>query len=128
MFRIIFAVCLLVSSAAAQTATGVITGSVLDSTGASVAGAKVSLVIRKRTKRASRRRTLPAYTNFAPRRIYNIQVEMAGFKKEEIRNLQLTVAQTLQLDIKLELGQVTDSVTVEATAGQIQSARRAFRK
>ena len=39
MFRIIFAVCLLVSSAAAQTATGVITGSVLDSTGASVAGA-----------------------------------------------------------------------------------------
>src|SRR4029079_9514804 len=41
-------------------------------------------------------------------------------KKEEIRGLQLTVAQTLQQDIKLDLGQVTDSVTVEATAGQIQ--------
>ena len=52
--------------------------------------------------------------------VYTIQVEMSGFKKEEIRGLQLTVAQTLQQDIKLELGQVTDSVTVEATAGQIQ--------
>ena len=52
--------------------------------------------------------------------MYNIQVEMAGFKKEEVRNLQLTVAQTLQLDVTLELGQVTDSVTVEAVAGQIQ--------
>ena len=30
------------------------------------------------------------------------------------------MAQTLQQDVKLELGQVTDSVTVEATAGQIQ--------
>ena len=35
---------------------------------------------------------------------------------------RLTVAQTIQLDIKLELGQVTDSVTVEASAAQTQAS------
>src|SRR3954453_20786069 len=116
------AVFLSVWSASAQTATGEITGSIIDSSGASIAGAKVTLV----EKDTNLTREQPANAaglyefHALPRGLYTIQVEMSGFKKEEIRALQLTVAQTLQLDIKLELGQVTDSVTVEATAGQIQ--------
>src|SRR5688572_13192398 len=104
MFRIILAICLSVWSATAQTATGVITGSVLDSTGASVAGAKVSLVHEETNQTREQTSNSAGLYEFRalPRGIYNIQVEMAGFKKEEIRNLQLTVAQTLQLDISLE--------------------------
>ena len=122
LFRLTLVVLFSVWSAYAQTATGEITGSVIDSTGASIAGAKV-ILIEQATNRTREQASNSAglYEFHAlPRGVYTIQVEMSGFKKEEIRGLQLTVAQTLQQDIKLELGQVTDSVTVEATAGQIQ--------
>jgi hypothetical protein len=115
---------LALAPAFAQTATGVITGSVLDSTGAAVAGARVSLTDQETNQ------TRDLITNSAgiyefralPRGIYTLQAEMAGFKKEEVRGLQLTVNQTVQLDLKLEVGQVTDSVTVEASAVQIQAS------
>jgi hypothetical protein len=122
LFKLTVAILLSVCSASAQTATGEITGSVIDSSGAAVAGAKVILVEQATNQTREQTSNSAGLYEFhaLPRGLYTIQVEMSGFKKEEIRGLQLTVAQTLQQDIKLELGQVTDSVTVEATAGQIQ--------
>lgn len=35
-------------------------------------------------------------------------------------SIQLTVAQTLRLDVGMEVGAVTEEVTVEATAGLVQ--------
>jgi hypothetical protein len=121
--RFAIVVCLSLSSAVAQTATGVISGSVLDSSGANVAGAKITLIDQE-TNQTREVTSNPAGVyefRALPRGLYNIQAEMSGFKKEEVRGLQLTVAQTLQLDIRLELGQVTDSITVEATSVQIQA-------
>ncbi len=111
------------SSAVAQTATGVITGSVLDSSGAIAAGAKITLLNQETNQRREVIANAAGVYEFRalPNGLYTIQAEMPGFKKEEIRGVQLTVAQTIQLDIKLEVGQVTDSVTVEASAAQIQA-------
>ena len=122
LLRLTLAAFLSVLSASAQTSTGEITGSVVDSSGATIAGAKVVLIEQATNQTREQTSNSAGLYEFhaLPRGFYTIQVEMSGFKKEEIRALQLTVAQTLQLDIKLELGQVTDSVTVEATAGQIQ--------
>ena len=119
LFRLTLAVFVSVLSASAQTATGEITGSIVDSSGASTAGAKVILIEQatNQTREQTTNRDGLYEFHALPRGVYTMQVEMSGFKKEEIRALQLTVAQTLQLDITLELGQVTDSVTVEATAG-----------
>ncbi len=117
-------VLLSLSSAVAQTATGVITGSVLDSSGAIIAGAKITL-LNQETNQTREVTANPAGVyefRALPNGLYTIRAEMPGFKKEEIRGLQLTVAQTIQLDLELELGQVTDSVTVEASAAQIQAS------
>ena len=113
LLRSTIIICLSISSAIAQSATGVISGSVLDTTGANVAGAKITLVDQdtNQTREATSNPAGVYEFRALPRGIYTIQAEMAGFKKEEIRSLQLTVAQTIQLDIRLELGQVTDSVT-----------------
>src|SRR5688572_11930972 len=112
------------SSAVAQTATGVITGSVLDSSGAIAAGAKVTLLNQETNQRREGTANAAGVYEFRalPNGLYTIQAEMPGFKKEEIRGVRLTVAQTIQLDIELELGQVTDSVTVEASAVQTQAS------
>jgi hypothetical protein len=110
-------------SARGQTSTGVITGVVSDSSGTAVAGAKVTLLDQQTNQSREQSTNASGIYEFRalPRGLYTLQTELAGFKKGEIKNLQLTVAQTVQLDIKLELGQVSDSVTVEATAAQIQA-------
>ena len=120
---ILQAVCFL-HTAWGQTATGVITGVVTDSGGAIVVGAKVTLRDQETNQTREQSTSTSGIYEFRalPRGVYTLQTEMSGFKKGEIRNLQLTVAQAVQVDIKLELGQVSESVTVEATAAQIQAS------
>lgn len=118
------AIALLAPCARSQTATGVITGTVTDTSGAAVAGANISLIDQETNQNRTQLTNSAGIYEFRalPRGLYSVQAEMAGFKKEEIRSVQLTVAQNLQLDIHLELGQVTDSVTVEANAAQIEAS------
>ncbi|MGH9800975.1 MAG: carboxypeptidase regulatory-like domain-containing protein, partial [Blastocatellia bacterium] len=49
---------------------------------------------------------------------YTIFVRVAGFKTFEQRALKLSVGQTTELNIKLEVGDVTESVSVSAGAAQ----------
>ena len=49
---------------------------------------------------------------------YTIFVRVAGFKTFEQRALKLNVGQTSELNIKLEVGDVTESVSVSADAAQ----------
>lgn len=111
-------------NAMAQTANGVISGSVTDSSGAAVAGAKITLTDQETNQSRGLVSNSAGIYEFRalPRGLYIVQAEAPGFKTEEIKGLQLTVAQTLQLDIRLEVGQVTESVTVEASAAQIQAS------
>ncbi|MFN7933224.1 MAG: TonB-dependent receptor [Bryobacteraceae bacterium] len=108
----------------AQTATAVISGSVTDSSGAAVPGAKVLLTNQETNQaREAVANTAGLYEFRAlPRGVYTLEAEVTGFKKEQVRGVQLTVAQNLQLDLKLEVGQVTEAVTVQAAGAQIQAS------
>jgi hypothetical protein len=108
----------------AQTASGVITGTVVDQSGASVAGAKIALADQETNQSRETLSNSAGIFEFRalPRGTYTLLAEMAGFKKEEIRRVQLNVAQTLQYEIKLQVGQVTEEVTVEARSAQIESS------
>ena len=52
---------------------------------------------------------------------YTITVEAAGFKTSEHRDLVLQVADRVREDVKLEVGNTQESITVEANAIQVQS-------
>jgi len=54
--------------------------------------------------------------------IYDIQATHSGFKIAASNSVQLQVQQSLRQDFQLELGQVTQSVTVEATGALLQVA------
>jgi hypothetical protein len=111
--------------AAAQQVTGSITGSVVDQTGSAMAGATVNLV----SEQTGAVRTVTAdsegnfvFTAVTPG-IYTVSVEQSGFKKFQKQGLELTPGGTLAVgSVKLEVGAVTESVTVMAEGAMVQSA------
>ncbi|HWF11171.1 MAG TPA: carboxypeptidase regulatory-like domain-containing protein [Bryobacteraceae bacterium] len=110
-------------AAFSQAGTGVITGTVTDQTGASVAGAAVSVTNTDTGVAVSTVSTSTgAYTasNLAPAS-YSVAVTAAGFKKYIRSNLALAAAQTLRIDVPLEVGGVTDTVTVSAEASLLKT-------
>ena len=93
---------------------------VQDSTGAAVVGAKVIVkdVRRDAVLTGARQsdETGTALFPSMPPSEYKITAEAAGFRQGVISGLELTASQTLKQVVVLEVGAVTESVTVEATA------------
>lgn len=52
---------------------------------------------------------------------YEIRAEMPGFKMAVVPDVLLTTGQTLRVDLVLEVGEVTDSVTVEGRVPLVRS-------
>ncbi len=103
------------STAYAQTA-GVITGILRDATGGVLAGAKVTAI---NTERGIKRETdTAADGEFAlaqlPAGAYELRVERSGFRPLVRKGIELTVAQSIRLDLALEIGELTQEVTVSA--------------
>src|SRR2546425_2613198 len=126
---------LIVASANAQEFRGSITGRVTDPSGAAVPGAQVT-VTNTATNVAASVTTNDAGVStalyLAPGR-YTVAVEKQGFKKL-LRTIEVRVSDKLTLDLPLEVGSVSESVTVtadapvletaSATAGQVIDRRR----
>jgi hypothetical protein len=106
----------------AQTATGAIQGSVLDPSGAVVAGPKLTLT--ETSTNLVREQVANQDGNFEfralPRGTYTLEAEHPGFKKETITAIELHVAQTQRIDIRLQVGALTETVEVQGAAGLLQ--------
>ena len=59
--------------------------------------------------------------DFVPVGTYTLKLEMAGFKNLESRNISLGAAQTLRRTYTLQIGGLTDEVTVTAEAAQVNT-------
>jgi len=123
-FRFSFALILFLGCALclpAQITTGEITGTVMDSSGASVAGATVSAVCpdtnqtRSMTSGAAGEYTLYDMAICT----YKVSVSAQGFKTT-VRNVRVDVAQTTKADFRLEVGQRTETITVEAASPLVE--------
>src|SRR5260370_23289436 len=111
-------------TAAAQISTATLVGTVKDSTGAVVAGAKVDAknlatgAVRSTTTDGSGEYALPNLT--AAR--YAVTVTTPGFKTFSAPAIELQVAQRALLDAVLEVGVVGQELTVTAAAPLIDTA------
>jgi len=111
----LLAACLAVfiSGARAQYRAG-IQGVVLDAQGAVVEGATVTLTSGETAKTVQVQSDSNGVYNFlslAPGR-YQIQVEKAGFKKKTLEDVRIQGEQTQAINVTLDIGDVTQSVTV----------------
>jgi hypothetical protein len=128
-FNTLFACCvfllLLASSSArlsAQTA-GSVSGHISDPTGAVIPGASATLTnVGTSTSRSTLTTGSGDYTFTAvPPGSYKIEVKHQGFKTEASSTFVLQIQQALRQDFTLEVGQVTESVTIEASGALLQA-------
>lgn len=106
----------LATLACAQSDRGTITGSVVDPAVAVVQGAKV---VARNTATGTVVETVTTATgNYTlaslQAGIYEMTVELTGFRKVTRPNIQVQVAQTVRVDFALEIGASSESVTVTA--------------
>jgi hypothetical protein len=109
---------------AQQADTAIVVGSVTDGSQGAVVGAAVSLrqtatnaSIEVRTDDRGQFRTPPLKPGS-----YSLVVEAAGFKQFNQKGLELNIGDVRQISTTLEVGQVTESVSVEAAAPLLQAA------
>ncbi|HZC23459.1 MAG TPA: carboxypeptidase-like regulatory domain-containing protein, partial [Candidatus Binatia bacterium] len=113
----------LVVGAYGQTTNGNIQGTVVDPEGAVLAGAAVTAKNMDTGLSASATTSSAgvfALANLPPGR-YAITVEATGMKKYTQEGVTVTTASTIGLDVKLQLGSASESVTVTGDAAQLQT-------
>lgn len=104
----------LATPAWAQTSTASISGIVTDPTGAVVAGAAITVtdVARNINYRGTSNSTGVYSVSELPPSAYRITAELEGFRTFEVTSVSLSTQQKATLNIVLELGQVTEKVSV----------------
>ncbi|MDZ4796702.1 MAG: carboxypeptidase regulatory-like domain-containing protein [Bryobacteraceae bacterium] len=107
----------------AQTITASITGSATDQTGAVVPNGTVTATNTETNVRNTTNTNAEGLYTFPFLRIgsYTISVETRGFKKSVIGPFTVEANQTARIDVKLELGETTQTVEVTAVGVMLQT-------
>ena len=105
-------------------------GTVTDAAGGTVAGATVTLTS-KETNQTQTTTTSDAgfyrFTGLAPG-LYSITVEQQGFKKRLVDDVKVDAEAVKGQDVSLEAGGISETVTVQADAQEIQTEDANIRK
>jgi len=113
--------------ATAQAVYGSIAGTVNDSTGAALPGATVTITSVER--KTSDSVTANASGNYTKERLlpgnYEVKAELSGFKSSVIPSVRVNVDTQTKVDFRLDVGQLTEAVTVNAAEGQLLKTDRA---
>jgi len=112
-----------VSTLVAQSTSGTLVGTVRDSTGAVVAGAKVR-VTNTGTGNALELQSNADGDYVAPNlppAAYTLRVEHPGFRSVDVKQITLLTSQTIRNDIRMEPGDLQQTIQVEAAAPVVSS-------
>ena len=104
----------------AQVDQGTITGTVEDPTGAVVPGASVTITSVETGLVLNGRTDASGIYTFSPIKIghYTVAVTAPNFQKATLANLMVNVSQRLEANVKLQTGDVSQTVTVQGGAEQ----------
>jgi hypothetical protein len=121
---VLFLLCvgLFVGVQAQSSTSGNITGTVRDPQGAAVAKAEITLTDEKTGASRTVTTNDDGFYNVPslPAGTYTITTAPAGFKKTIIPNVELHVSENKTLNIDLQVGQVTETVTVTSDAAPVE--------
>ena len=107
----------------AQVETATVSGQVVDSSGLTVAGARIDLVDIERgtsTRVITDNSGLYRFPSVHPGR-YRMQVRSTGFRVIDVTGLTINVQDHLEQNFKLALGSVSESVTVDGGASLVDT-------
>ena len=112
--------------ASAQVLYGSIVGTVTDQANAVVPKAAVTV---KNTATGLSRQVIADEAGYysipsLPEGAYDVSVSAPGFKALTQKNVNVLINNVTRADLRLEVGALTESVTVEASAAVLQTTRR----
>jgi hypothetical protein len=120
-------VCLLLMNAPmhlrAQTVTGTVLGNILDASGAAVPNAQITVtnqdtgVIRTAASTADGNYNVPS---LAPGK-YSVEARAQGFTPAQVKDVVVNVGSNARVDLNLQVGQVTQQVTVSEALPTIET-------
>ena len=107
----------------AQTTNGSIVGTVSDSTGAVVPGVSVVAINEDTGAQRTTVSSDQGSYNFDLLQVgrYTVEAELTGFKKARVTNVLLQVDQTVRLPLKLEVGEMTQTVDVQSEVALVKT-------
>jgi hypothetical protein len=111
------------NTAKAQNYETTLTGTVQDTTGAIVSNALITIVNvdTNATRKTRTTGTGSYYVGSLPIGHYNVKVSAENFGTSEIKDIELVVGQTRQLDVRLNIGAVVQEVKVEDNEPALQT-------
>src|ERR1700679_2482041 len=118
---VLFLACAL--SVRAQSTYGALTGTVVDPSGAGAPGATVTLTNTATSEKQTQvtgDTGLYSFVNLNPGQ-YSLSVERTGFKHVDRENVNIQVQQTTRVDIRLNVGAASETVTVTADVPLLQA-------
>jgi outer membrane receptor protein involved in Fe transport len=120
---LVILICFMEVSVFAQNTNGRLIGTVTDAQGAAVAGAKVAITnMGTNTHWNAVTDSTGSYQVLdVPIGMYSVTVEIAGFHKAVVDALELTIGQSLRVDVRLKVGAVNETVQVESEAAQVET-------
>ncbi len=120
----LFLLLLLAALNAAGQTTGTIEGTVTDSTGAAIPNAAVVIQNEATGVETKLNTNESGYFRSAdrPGGTYSIQVDQSGFKRAKVSGIKLDINAQVRRDITLTVGELTESVQVEASAVQVNTS------
>src|SRR3984885_1886468 len=124
MLLLAFAVISLCVGAFAQGGSGELTGLVTDPTGAVITGASVKLTNTATGEERTSTTTAAGTYRFPALPVvgtYTLEISPQGFKSSVVKDIIMTVGTIVTRDVRLEVGQTSDQVTVEAGAQLVQT-------
>src|SRR5579872_4184442 len=107
-----------------QLNSGSIAGGITDPTGAAIVGAKVTVIDMERNisrplvSDSAGQYTAPSLTPGQ----YEVRVESAGFQAVERKNITLGVGQEVRVDLQLQPGEQSQTVTVTGEVAQVDTS------
>src|SRR5438034_180717 len=123
LMKTVFAIAISAAAASAQQTSATLTGTITDPAGAVVANVTITATnlatnaVRETRTDDTGRYTLP----FLPAGDYSVTAVANGFQTQKIDRITLQVQQTARIDMQLRIGNVTETVNVEAYAVVLQT-------
>src|SRR3954453_6901292 len=121
LFAVWIFVCTLVCAQTRDTAA--LVGDIVDTQGASIVGATVTLTnVQTGQTRTTNSDSSGRYQfNLLPVGAYQLMAEQPSFRRYERRGIAVRANENLKIDVVLEIGDVKSTVTVNAAANQVET-------
>ncbi|HTM52117.1 MAG TPA: carboxypeptidase regulatory-like domain-containing protein [Bryobacteraceae bacterium] len=107
----------------AQAITAKVVGAVTDASGAAVPAVTVTIrSVQTNQARTTKTNEAGAYEfSFLPIGEYTLSFESPGFQRSEVSRFQLNVDQVARIDMQLTVGEISEKISVEASAVGLQT-------